>query len=256
MNKIIQKYKRPLLIGLIVICMGIMALGAVFYLQKISDKLMDDAIQDVVDVTLQQRQAVENFFSGDRERLHSYAEYFSKHGHDASENDQDLLGVFAGMDANFAVTCLEDSWTASSKYGKVMHLEPDEMAEYHGLSGSGIRDNYVGLVSGVPKFAFYETFTFQNGHPGLVQKSYDRSKVLETFSLSLYNGQGYGYILNQNGDILMRSVPVTGDRVYDNVFDALTDTHGAQEDVGAFRAAMDARDTVSIIFGGDSGMFI
>ena len=35
----IKKYQRPLLIGLIVICMGIMALGAVIYLERIVEKL-------------------------------------------------------------------------------------------------------------------------------------------------------------------------------------------------------------------------
>ncbi|MBD5133553.1 MAG: response regulator [Clostridiales bacterium] len=257
MIKKIQKYQRPLLIGLIVFCTGIMALGAVVYLEKVKDNLENDAIQDVMNLTIQQRQAFEDFVSEDRERLHSYAEYFSQHGHDASENDQDLLAVFSGMDANFAVTCLEDSWTASAKYGKVMHTEPEELAEYHGLSGSGIRDNYIGLTSGVAKFAFYESFTFQNGHSGLVQKTYDRSKVMETFTLSIYNGQGYGYILDQNGDILLRSVQMSSDRVYENVFDALSATHASQADIDAFRASLKAQETGSIVFraGGSSYIY-
>ena len=254
MIKKIKKYQRLLLMGLIVICTGIMALGAAVYLQQISNKLKDNAIQGVMDVTMQQRQAFENFVSEDRENLHSGAKYFSQNGHD--EDLQDLLAAFAGADANFAVVCLEDSWIYSSNHGKVMHSEPEEMDEYHSLSGSGIRDNYVGLTSGVPKFAFYETFTFQNGHSGLVQKSYDRSKVLETFSLSLYDGQGYGYILDQNGDILLRSVQMSSDRVYDNVFDALSDTHNPQEDIDAFRASLDADETGSIIFSGDDGSYI
>ena len=249
-----RKYRRPLLSGLIVICMGIMVLGSVVYLERIKDKLKNDSIQGVMDVTIQQRQAFENFVSEDRESLHSCAEYFSQNGHD--EDIQDLLAVFAGADANFAVVCLEDSWIYSSNHGKVMHSEPEEMDEYRSLSGSGIRDNYVGLTSGVPKFAFYETFTFQNGHPGLVQKSYDRSKVLETFSLSLYNGHGYGYILDQNGDILLRSDSKSGDRVYNNVFDALSDTHNPQEDIDNFRASLDESKTGSIIFSGDNGSYI
>ena len=251
-----KKNQRLLLVILIVVCVGIVIVGAVRYLRKLQDNLADSAIQDVMNVTLQQKQSFDNFISMDRERLHSYAEYFSQNGHDSSEDLQDLLVVFAGADANFAVICLEDSWICSSTYGKVIHSEPEEMAEYNSLSGSGIRDNYVGLTSGVPKFAFYETFTFQNGHPGLVQKSYDRSNVMETFSLSLYNAQGYGYILDQNGDILMRSVEATSDRVYDNVFDALIDTRSPQEDVDAFRTAIDAQETGSIIFDGDNGRFV
>ena len=252
----IKKHQRLLLVISICICIGSILAGGVRYFQKLQDNLTDSAIQDVMNVTLQQQQSIDGFISRDRERLHGCAEYFSEHGHDASENDQDLLAVFAGADANFAVTCLEDSWTASAKYGKVMHTEPGELAEYYGLSGSGIRDNYIGLTSGVPKFAFYESFTFQNGHSGLVQKTYDRSKVLETFSLSLYNGQGYGYILDQNGDILMRSLRDDGGPSYDNVFTALTDTHSPQEEIDAFMEALGKRETGSIIFDGDNGRFL
>ena len=205
----VKKHQRALLVALIAVCMGAALVGGVHYLRKLRSNLLNSAIQDVMNVTLQQKQSFDDFISMDRENLHRYAEYFSQHGHD--EDIQDLLAIFAGADANFAVVCLKDDWIYSSNHGKVMHSEPEEMDEYHSLSGSGIRDNYVGLTSGVPKFAFYETFNFHDGHPGLVQKSYDRSKVLETFSLSLYNGQGYGYILDQNGDILMRSVQATGD---------------------------------------------
>ena len=250
----IKKHQRALLVGLIAVCMAAALAGGVQYFKKLQNNLLDSAIQDVMNVTLQQKQSFDDFISMDREDLHGCAEYFSQHGHD--EDIQDLLAVFAGMDANFAVVCLEDSWIYSSNHGKVIHSGPEEMDEYLSLSGSGIRDNYVGLTSGVPKFAFYETFTFRNGHPGLVQKSYDRSKVLETFSLSLYNGQGYGYILDQNGDILMRSVQATSGHTYDNVFTALTDTHSPQEEISAFVEALRRQETGSAVFDGDGGRFV
>ena len=250
----VKKHQRALLVALIAVCMGAALAGGVQYFKKLQNNLLSSAIQDVMNVTLQQKQSFDDFISMERERLHDCAEYFSQNGHD--EDLQDLLAVFAGADANFAVICLEDSWIYSGKYGKVMHSEPEEMDEYNGLSGSGIRDNYVGLTSGVPKFAFYESFTFRNGHPGLVQKSYDRSKVLETFSLSLYNGQGYGYILDSNGDILMRSVENTSGRTYDNVFTALTDTHSPQEEINTFMEALKGHETGGIIFDGDNGRFV
>ena len=252
----IKKHQRALLAALIAVCMGAALIGGVWYFKKLQNNLLGTAVQDVMNVTLQQKQSFDNFISMERERLHDCAAYFSQNGHDSAEDLQDLLAVFAGTDANFAITCLEDSWTCSSKYGKVIHSGPGEMDEYNSLSGSGIRDNYIGLTSGVPKFAFYETFTFRNGHSGIVQKTYDRSKVLETFSLSLYNGQGYGYILDQNGDILMRSVQNSGSETYDNVFAALTDTHTPQEEISSFREAMKRQETGSIIVNGDSGRFI
>ena len=252
----IKKCQRPFLIGLIVICMGIMILGIAFYLEKIEDRLKDDEIQDVMNMTMQQKQAFENFISGDRERLHSYAGYFAEGESVTKEAIQKELKMFRDVDSVYSVICLEEGWACSNVYQDMLQLDEEQMDFFGSLSDSGIWDNYIGIFTGVPMFGYYETFTFQNGHRGLVQKTYQRSKVLETFTLSIYDGQGFGYILNPKGDILLRSVSMSSSRTYDNVFNALSDTHSSQEDIDAFRASLEAQETGSIVFSGDSGSYI
>ena len=252
----IKKSQRPFLIGLIVICTGIMALGIAFYLETIEDRLKEDAIQDVMNITMQQRQAFENFISGDRERLHSYAGYFAEGESVAREDIGERLTMFKDVDSVYSVICLEEGWACSNVYQDMRQLDEEQLDFFSSLSGSGIWDNYIGIFTGVPMFGYYETFTFPNGHRGLVQKAYARSKVLETFPLSIYGGQGFGYILNPKGDILLRSASMSSSRTYDNVFDALSDTHSSQADIDAFRASLEAQETDSIIFGGDSGSYI
>ena len=171
MKKMIQKYQRPLLLGLIIFCMGIMALGAVVYLQEIRAKLMDNAIQDVMDVTLQQRQAVENFISGDRERLHSYAEYFAGRQDFAKENVQEQLEMFKNVDSVYAVICLDEALFCSNAYPDIRQIDEEHLEVYSSLSGSGVRDDFIAGYSGSQMFGFYETITFKNGHRGLIQKA-------------------------------------------------------------------------------------
>ncbi|MDE5825914.1 MAG: response regulator, partial [Lachnospiraceae bacterium] len=252
----IKKHQRPFLIGLIVICMGIMALGIVCYLEKIEDRLKDDSMQDVMEITMQQRQAFESFISGDRERLHSYAEYFAESEGITKEAVQERLEMFKDMDSVYSVICLEEGWSCSNVYEDMHQLDVEQLDFFRSLSGSWIWDNYIGIFTDVPMFGCYETFTFQNGHSGLVQKAYERSKVLETFTLSIYDGQGFGYILNSKGDILLRSVPMSSIQNFDNVFDALSDTHSPKADIDAFRASLEAQETGSIVFSGDNGSFI
>ncbi|MBD5162628.1 MAG: response regulator [Oscillibacter sp.] len=250
------KYRRTFLIGLIVVCMGIMALGAVVYLEKIKSKIKDDAVQDVMDMTMQQRQAFENFISGDRVRLHGYAEYFA--GRETVEKDavREQLKIFTDVDSVYSVICLEEGWACSNTYQDILQLDGEQLEFFRGLSGSGVWDNYIGIFSGVPMLGCYETFTFRDGHRGLVQKAYARSRVLETFTLSIYDGQGFGYILNPEGDILLRSVLTSSNQTYDNVFDALEDTHSDQADIDAFRASLEAQETGSIVFSEDNGSYI
>ena len=107
------------------------------------------------------------------------------------------------------------------------------LEEYSSSAGSGVRDNYLGAISGEPRFGFYETFTYVNGHHGLIQKSYERSEIAEAFNLSFFNGQGYGYMLSQDGDILRQSDYVINDTVYTNIFETLADLDYQQEDIDA-----------------------
>ena len=252
----IKKNHRLLLIGLIVICAGVMAIGAGVYLGRITDKLEDNAIQGVMDVTIQQRQAFENFVSGDRKRLHSYAEHFAEGESMTEEAAYEQLQMVVDADSVYSVLCLEEGWACSNVYQDILQLNEEQLDFFRGLSGSGLWDNYTGIFTGVPMFGYYETFTFQNGHRGLIQKAYERSEVLESFSLSIYGGQGFGYILNPQGDILLRSVLRNDGQTYDNIFDALSDAHTSQADIEAFRASLEAQETGSIVFQGDDGSYI
>ncbi|MDE7243903.1 MAG: response regulator, partial [Oscillospiraceae bacterium] len=141
-------------------------------------------------------------------------------------------------------------------YQDIIQLNGEQLEFFRSLSDKGLWDNYTGIFTGVPMFGYYETFTFQNGHRGLVQKAYERSRVLETFTLSIYNGQGFGYILNPDGDILLRSVLRSESQTYHNIFDALSDVHTSQTDIDTFKASLEAKKTGSIVFSGDYGNYI
>lgn len=61
--------------------MGIILVGGVRYVESLRSNLSVQAVQNVLAVTKQQRQAFDTFIAGDRERLHSFAEYFARNDH-------------------------------------------------------------------------------------------------------------------------------------------------------------------------------
>ncbi len=256
MIKKLKKNQRLLLTCLIVVCMGSILAGGMYYLSKLRDKLQKNAIQSVMNVTAQHKQAFDNFISGDQERLHTISAYLASNNDNSRESIQRQIHMFEETDAIYSVICLDEGWFCSSASEEPRQIDEENLAYYRSLTGSGVRDSFIGIFSGRPKFAFYETFTFSNGHKGLIQKAYDRNDVSETFSLSFYSGQGLSYILDSEGDILLRSFHQGDSHTYENVFDALTDTHSPQESIDAFRASLDARETGSIIFTGDNGDYV
>ncbi len=243
-----RNHRQIWLIVLIIFCLCVILAGGMNYVHSLRRELTGQAIQNVLTVTAQQQQAFDNFIDGDRERLHSFAEYFSQNRSDNVAEIQQELSLFCEIDAFYSVINLESGEFYSNISNDTYQLGDSELATYQSLTGSGTRDPYTGLYTQETMFGYYECFTFSDGARGLIQKSYDRSKVSETFSLSFYNDQGFAYVVNRDGDILLRSMGFVGDREHGNIFELLSDSRGQAEKIEQFKAGLDARQSGSIIF--------
>ena len=210
----VQKNRRNYFVFLIVICMGTILWGGLYYISSLRTKLMEQAVHNVLTVTMQQQQAFDNFLSGDRERIHSFAEYLAKSNSDDTKSIGKWLNTFGDVDASYSVVDLKTGQVYSNKDGKAYQISDDELKLYRGFSGSGVRNPYQEPNSDDMMFGYYERFTFADGVSGLIQKSYECSKVSKDFSLSFYNDQGLAYVVNHKGDILLRSVGMLGDHFY------------------------------------------
>ncbi len=256
MLKKVHKNQRNHLSLLIVVCMGIILWGGLHYLSSLRSKLMEQAVNNVLTVTVQQQQAFDNFLSGDRERLHSFARYLEQIDSDDTEDIIKWLNTFGDVDAFYSVIDLETGRFYNNKTHKIDQMDNEKLTGYRELSGSGVRNPYTGLYTDDMMFGYYECFTFADGVSGLIQKSYDCSKVSEAFSLSFYNDQGLAYVVNYRGDILLRSVGMLGDHLYSNIFDIVAGHNDEREKIDDFIEALELEETGSITFAGDKGDYI
>ena len=256
MLKRIQKNRRTHFSLLIIICMGIILCEGLYYISSLRSKLMEQAVHNVLTVTTQQQQAFDNFLAGDRERIHSFAGYLAKSNSDDTESIGKWLNTFGNIEAFYTVTDLKTGQVYSNKEDKVYQLGNDDLKLYREFSGSGVRNPYKEPNSNDMMFGYYERFTFADGVSGLIQKNYKCSKVSEDFSLSFYNDQGFAYVVNHKGDILLRSVGMLGDHLYDNIFDILAGHNDEQEKIDNFIESLNQEKTGSIIFTGNEGDFV
>lgn len=251
------KTKQRLWLSLmIIVCIGSIFAGGIHYLESLRVNLAKQSVQNVLTVTTQQQQAFDNFISEDLERLHSFAQYFSKSGSGSALSIQHQMALFREVDAFYSVINLKNGLFCSNRFLAISHMSEGDLEEYRTLSGSGVRDSYKGLYNSETMFGYYECFSFDDGVQGIVQKSYSRSKVSDAFSLSFYNDQGFAYVVNQRGDILLRSTGIIGDHLYENIFDALTASHSDPGDISAFMSALYARESGSMTFDGDEGNLV
>ena len=251
-----KKMQNISLIVLIAVCIGSILIGGLSYVGRLRSSLRKSAIQNVMTVTVQQQQAFDNFIAADRDRLHRLAEYYAASEDTTAEEIQRQLTLFNEAGAVYSAICVDEGWFCSSSSANIRRLTEENIKEYAAYAGSGVRSAYIGLFSGEPKFGYYEVFTYGNGHKGIVQKSYDRAKISEEFSLSFYNGQGLAYVVNAEGDILLRSEGTQGGVIHDNIFDLLSNQYDQQETVDGFIAALNAMETGNVIFTGNSDDYV
>ena len=254
MTETVKKYRQLVLVLPIIICFGIITFGGINYLTYLRRNLTEQAIDNVLTVTRQQQQAFDNFIAADRERLHGIAEFFAQSGYTGPEEIRRQLTMFKEADTVYSVICLDEGWFCSNTSDQLYSLTEEQLDVYRALEGSGVRDTFVGIFSGVPRFSYYESFTLSDGHKGLLQKSYDRTKVSDTYSLSFYNDQGLAYVVNQRGDILLRATDMQQDNPYTNIFEILGNQE-EQANIDRFSAALSNREPGTMTYEGQSATY-
>lgn len=215
-----EKNKRFGVVGLLIlVCIAlVLGVGGV-YLIILRNNLMDQTIGNVVEMTRQQQQSFDTFISADRERLHSYAEYFSRMDSWDTAGIDEKLDVFSSINAYYSVINLETGEYCNNKSDQVFRMQGDDLEEYRSLKGADIREPYPGLYTGNMTFGYYERFEFGDGVPGLFQKAYESAEVSEEFSMSFYGGQGHCYIVSREGEVLMRPGDESEVDSYEDLFD-------------------------------------
>jgi len=221
--------------------------GAYHYANYVRESLVMQTISNVQTVTQQQQQAFDNFIARDRERIHSYARDYSALNSRDVELIRNKLEAFSGVDAVYSIVNLDTGEYYNSKTSDVYCMNEEQLETYRGLSGSGVREPYTGLYSDAKMFGYYECFTFADGVDGLVQKGYESDRVSGEFTLSFYNDQGFAYVINQQGDVLMRPVVGEKDHIGENIFDKFADSESGREQLVTLREALERQETGSVV---------
>ena len=140
--------------ALIIVCIAVILLGGVGYMHVLRSNLMDQAVTDVMDMTRQQQQAFHTFISADRERLHSFAVYFSQADSRDTEGINEKLEAFSEVNAHYSVMNLDTGMYYNNKSEQIYQMEGEELETYRSLTGANVRDPYPGLYSGEPAFGY------------------------------------------------------------------------------------------------------
>ncbi len=98
----------------------------------------------------------------------------------------------------------------------------------------GIIDPHISSVTGVNVFDLYVKVSLRDGTEGYLVKEHEISSIVDSFSLSFYRDAGFSYVVNTDGDVLIRPPHPNSNKTVQNLFDMLPESQNNPADLKLF----------------------
>ena len=133
---------------------------------------------------------------------------------------------------------------------------PSEIQQEEGVSSriwsgekeNGIIDPHISSITGVNVFDIFVKTVLNDGTEAYLVREYEVDGIVDSFTLSFYNNEGFSYIVNAAGDVLIRPPHPGSNKTIKNVFDMLSDSRNNPEEVDTFRTALKQAGTGWAVF--------
>lgn len=209
-----------------------------YYLYSVQNSLWSKAVTDILEVTAQGRHALDTYVEKDQENLQFIVSGLEKASSTDAAAILEQLGAASGTDAVYVCVDLENRLAYTPQFERAYPLE--DGAVYEQLEGDrGIREPFINDYSGVWTIGIYQRFAFADGMPGYVQKTQPLKEIAQRFSLTFYGDTGFSYVVNQQGNIMIRSLHPNSNRTFQNLFDIIDLQGNDPQQVAGFRAALE-----------------
>ena len=251
---------RKTLISILVTLVSVAVIaGTVLFARFVQDSLWEKSVTDVLEVTEQGQHALDTYFGKDLDTLDLFASELSLQHPDDEARMAEKLALFgAGNDGTVYVCAnLVTGAVYRTDNDSAANLTAEQLVLAETAGERGVMEPFLDERTGSNMIGVYERFAFSDGTPGIVRKARPLNDMEARFSLSFYNGSGFSYVVNTEGDVVMRSQHRDSNRTFSNIFDIVGFEGNDEADVESFRAALEqgARGVALFSYRGDEYVF-
>ncbi|MBT9778898.1 response regulator [Clostridium sp. MCC353] len=223
---------------LLVLSLAVILVGGICYITGVQRSLWNEAVTDILEVTAQGGHALDIYIEKDMEMLHQMTAQIAA---DESNDEPALLSKMQLSDdlrSSYICVNLDTGRLYTSSIDDPIELEPEQLNIFRSFQGRGIREPFLDGHTGIWTMGYYERFWWPDGSEGYAQKAQPLSEIAERFSLSFYNNTGFSYVVNRDGDILIRSRHRSSNRTFHNLFDIIDLQGNDPLEVKSFQGAL------------------
>lgn len=206
-------FKRILFIGLAAALLTGAAVGCALYITGVQSELWDKSVRDIGEITNQGMNSLAARFDESFEALSSYAEYLTT----VASDDEAAIDAYITNNSTHGTSL----YTATAVYPLAAENDMNIPAPDAGFADKGVADPHISSVTGVNVFDVYLRLTFADGEEGLLVREFEVNAIADEFIISFYQDAGFSYIVNTDGDVLIRSPHVNSNKTVRNLFDMI-----------------------------------
>ena len=240
------KMKKIVIVSAIIACCTIL-LATMFFVNDVKSLLWQKSVTDIMEVTQQGSRSLDTYIEKDFDNLKLFSGELE---HIESQDEATIkknIELFDTDDTDFYCTNLKTGKT----YASIPHavdLNQEEKQKYLNIKDHGIGEPVIDPNTGVKMIHAYQRFQMKDGVEAIAVKARTITSISNSFSLSFYQNQGFSYIVDVDGNVLIRSTHQNSNRTFQNLFDIIELDGNEKEQIDLFKKKLNQEESGVVKF--------
>ncbi len=221
----------------VVLFLGMLLGGCAIYINNVQESLWENIISQVLEATAQGGNALETKLKHELMTVTRFAKALSRCNSDDTERINQLLEDFTFVKEEGYSVIDFDNNVMYSNHGEMTVISESRLKTISAYGESGITEPFINPFTGIKDIGLYRRFTFADGVQGIVRKCDSVKDLAADYTLTFYNESGFSYIINSEGDVVIRSSHKNSNRTFNNFVDVIKQDNSS-EAVSTFENAL------------------
>lgn len=225
---------------------AVLSILTLFFVRDVEGQLWEQSVETIMESTQQGCSTLKIQLRNAYESMETAAGHVKNFSSGQRDGLERILGGYALADESISLylpdgTCIPAGAQADEEVEEML-------AAGYGNEAAGIIDPHISSVTGANVFDLFVAVGLKDGTRGYLVKEYEVGNIVDSFSLSFYHDSGFSYVVNTEGDVLIRSPHPNSNKTVQNLFDILSASQNDPESLARFAQALENSDTGWAVF--------
>jgi signal transduction histidine kinase/CheY-like chemotaxis protein len=252
-----KRKSRILFVGVSVVVIVVMVAVAAIFVNMLRNSLWDTLAMNSLELTKQGATSISTKLDNEEVTVSNLSGFLSTiASSDVEEIKNTVLIYTKEEETELIVFDINHGLAYTTAMDEPQVTTKGQLEQISDYGQEGWVTPFYSIYDGKQYIAFYERFTFTDGVEGIIRKNLSVKGLGEEYSLSFYDGQGYSYIIDETGNIIVRAQDKKSNRTLKNVFDVIETGSNSTESVEAFKNAINNQKSGVIRFDFENEPFL